>query len=205
MKKIFFALKKGLALPLTFAMRALEDIDMDELTRAVDRRTARAEAAVLKDYFAQHGIEGEEAERAAEDYQSKRREAAADTERLRKRAEDAEKAAQQSRISAEALVQLARLGVPESCEQDMLLLVSAQLEKSEDKSSDAVKAAVESVLARVPSLGGAMSSGSRGGFPRRNDGASVWQSQLDRARALGDNAAAVGIITAAAEKGVALR
>ena len=203
------AIRRILAAPLMLAMGAMEDIDMEELSRAVDRRVARAEAAVLKDYFAQHGIEGEEAEKAAEDYHAARRRTSPDSEelkQLRERAENAERTAAQAQASAQTLVQMARMGVPESSEQDVLLLVSAQLENSEDKGRDAVRAAVDAVLARLPGLTERpVSSGSRGSFPRQDDGASVWQTQLDRARASGDNAAAVGIITAAAQKGVTLR
>jgi len=191
------------------AVRAIEDIDMDELTRAVDKRVARAESAVLRDYFAQHGLEGEEAERAAEDYRVRRRSMmpeSDETKQLRQRAEQAEKAAEQARVSAETLVQMARMGVPEECAQDVGILVSARLESSEDKGIKAVREAVDAVLARFPGLTGQpYSSGSRGSYPRQDDGVSVWQNQLDRARASGDNAAAVGIITAAAQKGITLR
>ncbi len=210
MNKFIRILRKIIIAPAVLALGAVEGIDMDELTRAVDRRTARAEAAVLRDYFAQHGLEGDEAEQAAEEYRARRRETAADSETvraMRERAETAEKSAQKAQVSAQTLVQMARMGVPESCEQDVLLLVSAQLEKSEKQDSEAVRSAVETVLARLPGLaeGRPVSSGSRGSFPRQDGGVSIWQAQLDRARASGDNAAAVGIINAASQKGIALR
>lgn len=209
MKKFYSTLIRVLALPLISAAGALGDIDYDELSRAVDKRVARVESAVMKDYFAQHGLSEDEAEQAADSFREKRKAAAADSEvsaALRERAEKAEAAAENARTSAEMLVQMARMGVPESCAEDVLLLTRAQLEKSEDKSSEAVREAVGAVIARLPGLAaGQLSSGSRGSFPRQDDGAAVWQHQLDRARASGDNAAAVGIIAAAAKNGISLR
>jgi len=209
MKKFIRILRKAFAMPLMLAIRAIDDIDIDELTRAVDKRVARAESAVLRDYFAQHGIEGDDVEIATEQYRARRRETAVDDEQSRKlkeRAETAERDAEKARVSAQTLVQMARMGVPESCERDVYLLVSAQLENSEEKGEGAVREAVESVLARLPGIvAQPVSSGSRGSFPRQDDATVVWQSQLDRARASGDNAAAVGIITAAAQKGIIIR
>jgi len=210
MKKFISTFKKILTAPLALMLASIDDIDMEELSRAVDKRVARAEAAVLRDYFAQHGLEGEEAEQAAESYRSMRRSEQPDGEtlkKLRERAENAELSAAQAKTSAEALVHMTRMGVPESCAQDVLLLACAELEKSEDKSAEAVKEAVSAVIARLPMLAEDRnySSGSRGSFPRQNDAAAVMQHQLDEARASGDNAAAVKIISSAAAKGINLR
>ena len=210
MKKFISTLRRIFTAPLALMLASIDDIDMEELTRAVDKRVARAEAAVLRDYFAQHGLEGEDAERAEESYREKRRAAQPDGEalkKLRERAENAELSAAKAKTSAEALVHMARLGVPESCTEDVLLLASTQLEKSEDKSPEAVREAVSAVVARLPGLAENrnFSSGSRGSFPRQNDSASLMQHQLDEARASGDNAAAVKIISSAAAKGINLR
>lgn len=48
--------------------KILDEESMTILTGAVNKRCERAEAAVLRDFFAQHGIEGEEAERAKQEY-----------------------------------------------------------------------------------------------------------------------------------------
>lgn len=215
MKKFISTLKRIFTAPLALMLASIDDIDIEELSRAVDKRVARAEAAVLRDYFAQHGLEGEEAEQAAESYRERRRAAQPDGEavrKLRERAENAELSAAKTKTSAEALVQMARMGVPESCADDVLLLTNAELEKSEDKSAKAVRAAVSAVIARLPGLaesnianGNNFSLGSRGSFPRQNDSASLMQHQLDKARASGDNAAAVKIISSAAAKGINLR
>ena len=194
----------------------LDDADMDILMGAVDKRTARAEAAVLRDYFAQHGIEGEQAEQAAEEYRQKRREShpgAEELAQLRQRAEQAEQNALEASVSAEARVQLARLGVPERHSADVMLLASKELEAARNNGADpeAVRQALEAVVARLPGLTEPVGSpsgttaGARGNFPRQDDAALTYQQSLDRARAAGDNAAAVSIITAAAAKGIALR
>ena len=194
----------------------LDDADMDILVGAVEKRTARAEAAVLRDYFAQHGIEGEEAEQAAEEYRRRVKEKHPDPaalDQLRQRAEAAEQEAVRAGVTAEARVQLARLGVPERHCADALLLASEELEAARQNGGDpeAVRSALEAVVARLPGLAEPMGSqagttaGARGNFPRMDDAALTFQQSLDRARAAGDNAAAVGIITAAAAKGIALR
>lgn len=194
----------------------LDGADMDILMGAVDKRTARAEAAVLRDFFAQHGIEGEELEQATEEYRQKRRERNPDTEtlaQLRLRAEQAEQNAVKANVSAEARVQLARLGVSEQHSGDVLLLAAKELEAAEQNGGDpeAVRQALESVVARLPALAApdsavpGMTAGARGNFPRQDDAALSYQHSLDRARAAGDNAAAVSIITAAAARGIALR
>jgi|GEM_PF-1918158 len=208
-------LRRLLIAPLSLCA-VLDDADMDILMGAVDKRTARAEAAVLRDYFAQHGIEGEELEQAAEQYRRRRREENPDREelaQLRSRAEQAEKDVVRSKVSAEARVQLARLGVPERHSADVLLLASRELEAAEQNGGDpeAVRTALEAVVARLPGLAEPVGSpsgttaGARGNFPRQDDAALTFQHSLDRARAAGDNAAAVSIITAAAAKGIALR
>lgn len=209
MKKLIRIVRQVFTAPLALMLGVLEDSDYEELTRAVDKRLARAESAVLRDYFAQHGLEGEESELAQEEYRARRKSARPDNglvDELRQRAELAEQQAAQAMTNAEAMVYMARMGVPESCTQDIGILVSAQLEGSEDRSREAVCQAVDAVLARLPGIAERpVSSGQRGNFPRRDDGAAVWRSQLERARASGDNAAAVRIIAAAAEKGVVLR
>lgn len=208
-------LRRLLIAPLSLCA-VLDDADMDILMGAVDKRTARAEAAVLRDYFAQHGIEGEELEQATEQYRQKRREANPGTEelaQLRRRAEQAEQDAAKANVSAEARVQLARLGVPERHSADVLLLASRELEAAGQNGGDpeAVRAALEAVVARLPGLAEPADSpigttaGARGNFPRQNEAALSFQQSLDRARAAGDNAAAVSIITAAAARGIALR
>ncbi|MBE6754567.1 MAG: hypothetical protein E7559_09525 [Ruminococcaceae bacterium] len=191
---------------------------MDELFRIVDKRIARAENAVVRDYLAQHGLEGEEAEQAEERYHAARRAALPDPEeirQLRRRTAEAETAARHATVDAEARVQLERLGVPERSHADVLLLAGKDLQRAYDgETGDAdsvqlVREALEAVTARIPGLGSraeaGISAGSRGNFPRQENAALVWQQQLDRARAAGDNAGAVRVINSAAERGIALR
>ncbi len=208
-------LRRLLLAPLSLCA-VLDDADMDILMGAVDKRTARAEAAVLRDYFAQHGIEGEELEQATEQSRRKRREAIPESEeltQLRSRVKQAEEDALKAGVTAEARVQLALLGVPERHSADVLLLASKELDAARQNGGDpeAVRRALESVVARLPGLAepsgsaAGTTAGARGNFPRQNDAALSFQQSLDRARAAGDNAAAVSIITAAAAKGIALR
>ena len=174
----------------------------------------RAENAVIRDYIAQLGVEGEEAEQAAEEFRRARREAQPDEDelrRLRDRAERAESETARVRVESEAKVQLHLLGVPERNAEDVLLLAASGLERarSEGGGAEAVREAVQAVIARLPALvqdeHPAYSAGRPGNYPRQDDGQALLQHKLEQARASGDNAAAVAIITSAAEQGVTLR
>lgn len=218
MRKFSRFLMRLFTAPLALALSAAGELDMDELFRIVDKRVARAENAVVRDYLAQHGLEGEEAEQAEERYHAARRAALPDPEeirQLRRRTAEAETAARHATVDAEARVQLERLGVPERSHADVLLLAGKDLQRAYDgETGDAdsvqlVREALEAVTARIPGLGSraeaGISAGSRGNFPRQENAALVWQQQLDRARAAGDNAGAVRVINSAAERGIALR
>jgi len=218
MRKFSRCLMRLFTAPLALALSAAGELDMDELFRIVDKRIARAENAVVRDYLAQHGLEGEEAEQAEERYHAARRAALPDPEeirQLRRRTAEAETAARHATVDAEARVQLERLGVPERSHADVLLLAGKDLQRAYDgETGDAdsvqlVREALEAVTARIPGLGSraeaGISAGSRGNFPRQENAALVWQQQLDRARAAGDNAGAVRVINSAAERGIALR
>lgn len=207
--------KRLLTAPLALCS-VLDEADTQLLLSAVDKRTARAEAAVLRDFFAQHGLEGDQLAEAQEEYRALRRKQQPDPallEELRLRAEQAEKAAAHSAVSAEVRVQMARLGIPERHSADVLLLAARELEQAENDGGDPgeVRRALEAVVARLPGLAepegkpAGISAGSPGNFPRLNDAALSYQQSLERARAAGDNAAAVSIITSAAEKGISLR
>lgn len=209
-------LSRALAAPLFGLMRTVDDVDMDELSRIVEKRVRRAENAVIRDYLAQCGVEGDDAERVTEQYRQRAREAQpdmAEVAQLRERAENAERAARQAAVDAEARVQLERLGVPARNHADVLLLAKSELQAAQsgdtEDGAEAVRSAIQSVVERIPGLTAqgapTASAGSRGNFPRQEDAALSFRHQLDSARAAGDNAAAIGIINSAAEKGIALR
>lgn len=200
-------LKRLLFAPIAACCGALADIDGEELTRIVEKRTARAETAVLRDYFAQHGVEGEEAEEAMEEFRRKRKAAQPSQEQisaLRERAEKAEMAAKKTEIQTQAKLAMMKLGVDSEHFEDVMTLVEKELGDIAD--SDGITAAVEAVLTRLPGFSSqrGYSAGSRGNFPR-TDSFSVLQQQLDAARTAGNNAAAVSIISHAAAKGIRLR
>lgn len=189
-------------------------VDMEELGRIVRERTARAERSVLKDYFAQLGLDEEQAKEAEEAYRAAKTAQSPTKEQLsaaEERAKLASMHARQVQTDAEARVQMALLGVREECFSDVLKLASESLGKAgetETVDTDAVRRAIETVIDRVPSFRGesaAVSTGTAGRFPRGGSAAESYRQQLNRAREMHDNAAAAAIISQAAEKGISLR
>lgn len=218
MRMIKRILRKLVLLPVLAITGAAGEItslvDMDELTRIVDERTARAENSVLRDYFSQLGLSEEQSKEANAAYRSHRRSMTPSNEQLaeaKQRAAAAELSAKKTRAEAEARVQMALLGVREECFSDVLTLAADGLSRAAEgdtADSSAVKAAIEGVLDRVPSFtdGGQRSTtGSAGRFPRGNSVAESYQQRLNRARELHDNAAAASIIGQAAARGISLR
>ena len=74
---MFKFIRRMLIAPLLLASPVInavgDDIDFDALGRMVDSRIARAEKGVLRDYFAQHGLEGDDAAQAEERYRELRK------------------------------------------------------------------------------------------------------------------------------------
>lgn len=207
MKNTSKILRRLLFAPIAMCCGALADIDGEELTRIVEKRTARAEAAVLRDYFAQHGVEGEEAEEAMEEFRRKRRAAQPSEQQLgalRERAEKAEKAAKLADIRTRTGMGMMKLGIAQEHFDDVMTLVEKEI--GDNSEAEQINAAIEAVVARLPGFASAQgyNAGSKGNFPR-SDSYSVMQQQLDAARSAGNNAAAVSIISHAAAKGIKLR
>lgn len=221
------ALKRALTAPLALMMSTAADagepadipeipeLDFAELGRIVDKRLQRAENAVVRDYLAQHGVEGEAADEAAKRFREERRAAMPDDgelERLRVRVAEAEATARKAAVDAEAQVQLERLGVPERNRADVLTLARDAMQPAYDGGSaedgaKAVREAIGAVVARLPGLTAprAEGAGSRGNFPRQEDAPASFRRRLEQARADGDTAAAVSVISSAAENGIILR
>ncbi len=204
-------IKKMLVLPV---IGIHSDVDMDELSRIVKERTARAERSVLKDYFAQLGLDEEQAKEAENAYKAAKNSMVPTKEQLaaaEERAVSAEKSARKAQTGAEARVQMALLGVREECFSDVLKLAAEGLDKAgetETVNPEEVRRAIEAVIERIPSFAGeapAVSTGAAGRFPRGNSAAESYRQQLNRAREKHDNAAAASIISQAAEKGITLR
>ena len=223
---LYGIIKRILTAPLALLCPALciagDDIDFEALGRMVDSRVARAERGVLRDYFAQRGLEREDAALAEERYRELRKASHPDAEQLnaaRRRCGEAERRLRELGADSAARVRMARLGVDDDIADDVLVLARRQLERDgitlsddEREAAESMKKAVDAVLGRLPQLarahtGGAdgIGSGSTGNFPRNGGGQDILQRQLDSLRAAGDTASAVALINAAAEKGITLR
>ena len=206
LRKIFGRL---LSLPLSLFTGALSDIDHDELSRIVSRRVARAENAVLRDYAAQHGLEGEEADAMMEEFRRRKSESqpsAEEVHRLRTAVRQAESRALKEAGRAGAQLALERLGVLEQHREDVLRLAAEDIDSAAGD-GEQIMSAVQAVVDRMPFVtkgAGGSGAGQAGNFPR-SGAADILQQQLDNARGAGDNALAVAIISDAASRGISLR
>ncbi len=218
MRMIRKLIRKMLVLPVIGAIPAESGVDMEELGRIVRERTARAEKSVLKDYFAQLGLNEEQAKEAEKAYKAAKSSEAPTKEQLaaaEERAKSAEKTARQAQLGAEARVQMALLGVREECFSDVLRLAFDNAPANGEErelTADEVRQAVEAVIERVPSFAAGafntsagISAGTPGRFPRGSSAVESYRQQLNRAREVHDNALAAAIISQAAEKGIVLR
>lgn len=198
-------------LPLGVGLGAIGDIDEDELFRAVEKRRARAERAVIRDYLAQHEVEGEQAEEAFESLSEKMRSRRPTGEKLaelERRAKNAEEQLEKNRFDNELRSIIAGRGVVGKSVDDAMTLALCELAPENSRDKEAFSRALDAVLERLPSLGSdttAVSTGARGDHPRRGDAHGYWLQRLEAARQAGDNAAAVKILTEAAQNGIALR
>lgn len=201
------------------------ELDLEALGHIIDSRIARAERGVLRDYFAQHGIEGDAAVRAEERYRQFRNQSRPDKDTVReleRKCGQAEKLAKELAINSAAKIQLARMGVEDEYAEDVLTLARRQLERegiklssyNTEDASRCICEAVEKVLTRLPQLSGGgqaaaynkgFDSGSTGNFPRKGGSQNILQQQLESLRASGDTVSAVALINSAAEKGISLR
>ncbi len=206
-------IRKMLVLPIVGAQGGDSPVDIEELSRIVRERTARAEKSVLKDYFAQLGLDEEQAKEAENAYKAAKNSDVPTKEQIaaaEERVKSAEKTARQTLLGAEARVQMALLGVREECFSDVYKLAAENLDNACDGdtvNAERIRKAIEAVVERVPSFvgGESLSAGTAGRFPRGNSAAESYRQQLNRARAMHDNAAAAAIISQAAEKGISLR
>ena len=202
-------LSKLLFAPLSAFTGALSDIDHDELSRIVSRRVARAENAVLRDYAAQHGLEGEELDAMMDEYRRRKSEStpsADEVHRLRTAVRQAEAKALREAGRAGAQLALERLGVLEQHREDVLSLAQQDIDSAAGD-SEQIMSAVQAVVDRMPFVTkgqGGSDAGRAGNFPR-SGAADIYQQQLDDARGAGDNALAVAIISDAARRGISLR
>ena len=216
MRMIKKLLKTIFLLPVLPILSAGVDglVDMTELSRIVDERTARAENAVLKDYFSQLGLSDDQKAKAAKDYRAYRKAQTPTDEQLaaaKQEAAAAKLTARKAGADAEARVQMALLGVREECFGDVMTLAAGALEAvcaDDEIDSAGIRSAIENVIDRVPSFtdgGSVATTGSPGRFPRSSGVADSYKQRLSRARELGDNAAAAAVISQAAAVGVSLR
>lgn len=202
-------LSKALLAPFGLFTGALADIDHDELARIVSRRVARAENAVLRDYAAQHGLEGEELDAMCEEFRRRRAESqptAEEVHRLRTAVRQAESRALREAGRAGAQLALEKLGVLERHREDVLRLAAEDIDAAAGD-GEQIMTAVQAVVDRMPFVlrgAGGMGAGQSGNFPRA-DAADVLRQQLEDARSAGDNALAVAIISDAAKRGINLR
>lgn len=200
-------LRTLLLLPVLPVIGAAE-VDNDELFRIVSERTARAENAVLKDYFAQKGLDEEQSRAARDEFEKHKKTLLPDRKELaemRRALDEAHSTEKKLSAAADAKVHMALRGVRPECFSDVLRLAQPEIDAALS-GEGTVEDAVDGVLRRIPGLTGEkLSTGSAGNFPRADTAEGDMRRQLERARERHDNIAAAALISRAAEKGINLR
>lgn len=138
--------------------------DYDKLASIVEGRQKANEESVLKGYFKQQGITGEEAQQAIAAFKKQKADNTPDIGAMQSQLASYQTAAQEAMISNQALLMAGSLGVdiktmPYVVKMADLSEVIVEGKVSEDK----LKAAIEKVLEDIPQLK-TKTEGAAGGF-----------------------------------------
>lgn len=193
------------------------EFNREELEQLVSRKLALAERSVVRAYLNKCSDDPEEIETAIEEFISSRAEHG--VQALSQQLEESLNTRNQlEKLVAEKCFELAvnsavySLGVKNEFCEDVKLLASHAI--TAESSQEDITQAVASVVERIPAFLNDSSepssikpdfAGHRGNFARKEDSAALLQNRLNSARASGDNALSVAIISEAAELGVSLR
>lgn len=173
--------------------------------KALDKRTDRAERAVVGSLAKQYGMSEDEVTAILSAEKSKRDAQLPDE--AQKRINSALTTANERLISAEVRVQCAELGIVDS-EAALVLMSRNGVNVSDNGTVEGVKESLEALVSAKPYLlknddASHAGTGSTGNFARNNG--NDYAAQLSDARKNGDRIAEVRIISEAAQNGIYIR
>lgn len=196
------------------------EFDREALEALLNQKLERAERAIVRNYLTKCGISGGELNEKTESIIAERGQSAvgiaAELDSARQTIAELEGriAAQQLEFAVSGA--MSEFGVKREHYDDVKMLaaekISAAVDTSGGVDSEAVRGAIADVIGRIPAFaestqqsGAAGFTGHMGNFARNDDGAAVLKNRLNSARAAGNNALSVSIISEAAAMGISLR
>jgi hypothetical protein len=204
------------------------DFDRIELNSLLNQKLEKAERAIIRNYLKDCGVGSDEiAERVnsiIEERSQSNSNISAELERAQGVISQLEERIRQQSVGFAVREILNQLGVKKELCNDVKLLAAEGINAAVDSDgvvdTAAVHSAIAAVIDRIPSVAetsadtGANSdsaqhsetyTGNIGNFARNNDSATLMKNRLNSARATGNNALSVSIISEAASMGISLR
>lgn len=197
------------------------EFDREALEALLNQKLERAEKSIVRNYLTKCGVSGDDVIAMTDEFISERAQhsataAAAELECARQTIAELEGRVREQEIDFVVRDAMLNAGVKSEHYADVRKLaaegINSALNDEGQIDTDAVNSAVAEVIARIPMFVGEIQNnnvsgftGSRGNFARNDDSASVLKNRLNSARAAGNNALSVSIISEAAEMGISLR
>lgn len=204
------------------------DFDRETLDNLIGQKLERAERAIIRNYLKDCGMEGEEISEHVnsiiEERAHKNTVITSELEKARGVISELEGKIRQQSIGFAVREIMDKLGVKKELYNDVRLLAADGINSAVDSDgvvdTSAVQSAITAVINRIPSVAEnsaesdsdnaaafekATYTGAMGNFARNNDSSALMKNRLNSARAAGNNALSVSIISEAASMGISLR
>lgn len=196
------------------------EFDREALDTLLNQKLERAQRAIVRNYLTKCGVGGGEIGERIESIIAERGQnavdIAAELESARQTIAELEGRIAEQRLEFAVSGAMSEFGVKPEHYDDVRLLaadkISAAADSSGEVDCEAVRSAIADVIRRIPTFaedtqrsGAAGFTGHMGNFARNDDGAAIMKNRLNSARAAGNNALSVSIISEAAAMGISLR
>lgn len=196
------------------------EFDREALDTLLNQKLERAERSIVRNYLTKCGVGGGEIGERTESIIAERRQnavgIAAELESARQTIAELEGRIAEQRLEFTVSGAMSELGVKREHYDDVKLLAADKINAAADSSGEvdceAVRSAIADVISRIPAFAedtqrgsAAGFTGHMGNFARNDDGAAIMKNRLNSARAAGNNALSVSIISEAAAMGISLR
>lgn len=196
------------------------EFDREALENLLNQKLARAERAIVRNYLTKCGASSIDVTAMVDEFISARAQhnesaIAAELDSARQTIAELEGKVREQEIAFAVRDAMLNIGVKNEHYADVRKLASEEINAAVDEDgkidADAVNSAIAGIVARIPAFVGNTQrtasgfTGSRGNFARSDDSASMLKNRLNSARAAGNNALSVSIISEAAEMGISLR
>lgn len=196
------------------------EFDREALEALLDQKLERAERAIVRNYLTKCGVSSVDVTAMVDEFVSTRAQhnataIAAELDSARQTIVELEGKVREQEIGFAVRDAMLNIGVRNEYFADVQKLAADDIDAAVDDEGkidvDAVNSAIAGVVARIPAFventqrGAVGFTGSRGNFARGDDSASMLKNRLNSARAAGNNALSVSIISEAAEMGISLR